>query len=51
MKVQLPWERMGLAKGGAKVGDLWLRQDIGSQSGVSVMLPAHGSALYQLTIN
>ena len=46
LKVDLPWERVGLEAGTAKVRDLWALRDLGSSTGVHTTLPPHGSDIY-----
>lgn len=48
-----PWpklgEQFGLSQATYMVRDLWLRKDLGRRRSLSVVLPAHGAALYRLS--
>ncbi|HTV04298.1 MAG TPA: glycoside hydrolase family 27 protein [Acidobacteriaceae bacterium] len=48
-----PWPKLGsqfgLDRSSYLVQDLWLRKNIGRRMSLSVMLPAHGAALYRLS--
>lgn len=48
-----PWQKLGdqfaLSQPSYMVRDLWLRRNIGRRRSLSVVLPAHGAALYRLS--
>lgn len=46
--VHYGWKELELARGKYRVRDLWERKELGDMNAVSVSLPPHGSALYEL---
>ncbi len=46
--IELSWTDVGLGAGTRPVRDLWARQSAGSNTGLRVVLPPHGSALFRV---